>query len=614
MPGLSRWRSGPMPRAASMRGSAALASASAMSVKETKRRPADISTRTPTTPRTFDRQHQQRSVMVRTRALVSHTAPSNSSVVSDVVPKRHRAIGPPQTSMPIASAGWWRSLSAMEALHRSRGQSSTKAAVGACSDAHARPRLGDHQPVGDPGGRERGAQVVGALREVRPALEVHRDDGAGTEDLGCLRGGVGRERQVGAVEALRHADRAAEEDRELDRARALGDRAHDVDRGVVAADVERRRLVGGEHEADHRPRDRVAALGTVQGGNGGDRDRAGVGALEREGVPRREADGVAAQAPGPIRRGQRAPGARQERAPAGVEVVGVMVVGEQDRVDGADVVRAHGGPGELGQTPGVLAGRVEGRVGEQAQARVVEHRGGAADEAHGERGGHRLILAPGLAGRPLASLPTVSSPIAAAGPLVERDSIVLRLADPDAALAGVRLATDRGFPVAAEPFAREADGWTLRIPAPPLDRFEYALAVQRADGGDEQWTDPANPLRAPGAFGEKSVVQLPGYSPPAWLDAERVPGAGERLTVASSALGAELEVVIWRPHDAHDGEPLPQFVAHDGPELDELARLTDYSAAHIASGALPRHRVALVAPGDRDQWYSASALYARALA
>ncbi len=208
----------------------------------------------------------------------------------------------------------------------------------------------------------------------------------------------------------------------------------------------------------------------------------------------------------------------------------------------------------------------------------------------------------------------MSSPIAAAGPLVEQGSIAFRLPDPGGELAGVRLATDRGFPIAAEPFARQGDDWMLRIPAPSLDRFEYALAVQRADGPHEHWTDPANPLRAPGAFGEKSVVELPGYAAPAWLGAERVAGSADSLTVASSALGAELHVTIWRPDDARDDEPLDLLVAHDGPELDQLARLTGYCAAHIASGALPRHRVALVAPGDRDQWYSASALYARALA
>jgi enterochelin esterase family protein len=208
----------------------------------------------------------------------------------------------------------------------------------------------------------------------------------------------------------------------------------------------------------------------------------------------------------------------------------------------------------------------------------------------------------------------VSSPIASAGPLVQEDSIVLRLPDPDEALAGVRLATDRGFPVDAEPFVRDGDGWTLRMPAPALDRFEYALAVQRRDGGHEQWTDPTNPRHAPGAFGEKSVVELPGYTAPAWLGAEGVPGATRGVTVASSALGAELEVAIWCPDGARDDETLPLLVAHDGPELDQLARLTGYCAAHIASGTLPPHRVALVAPGDRDQWYSASALYARTLA
>ena len=33
----------------------------------------------------------------------------------------------------------------------------------------------------------------------------------------------------------------------------------------------------------------------------------------------------------------------------------------------------------------------------------------------------------------------------------------------------------------------------------------------------------------------------------------------------------------------------------------------------IAAGTLPPHRVALLAPGPRDEWYSASALYSRAL-
>ena len=86
------------------------------------------------------------------------------------------------------------------------------------------------------------------------------------------------------------------------------------------------------------------------------------------------------------------------------------------------------------------------------------------------------------------------------------------------------------------------------------------------------------------------------------------------LVVASSALGADVEVALWSPDACRDGEPLPLLVAHDGPELDRRAGLTRYLAAEVAARRLPPHRVALLKPGDRDQWYSASALYARALA
>jgi enterochelin esterase family protein len=72
-------------------------------------------------------------------------------------------------------------------------------------------------------------------------------------------------------------------------------------------------------------------------------------------------------------------------------------------------------------------------------------------------------------------------------------------------------------------------------------------------------------------------------------------------------------VRIWSPADAEDSEPLPLLVSNDGPEYAELAGLTGYSAAMIESGALPPHRVALVAPGVRNEWYSASPLYAGAL-
>ena len=74
-------------------------------------------------------------------------------------------------------------------------------------------------------------------------------------------------------------------------------------------------------------------------------------------------------------------------------------------------------------------------------------------------------------------------------------------------------------------------------------------------------------------------------------------------------LGRDVDVGIWSPCE---GE-LPLLVAHDGPEYDALAALTRYAGAMIERGALAPFRVALLPPGDRDEWYSASAGYGRAL-
>ncbi|MGH3099671.1 MAG: alpha/beta hydrolase, partial [Thermoleophilia bacterium] len=83
------------------------------------------------------------------------------------------------------------------------------------------------------------------------------------------------------------------------------------------------------------------------------------------------------------------------------------------------------------------------------------------------------------------------------------------------------------------------------------------------------------------------------------------------FAVRGRGLGAHVHGRIWSPANAT--EPLPLLVAHDGPEYDKLAFLTRYAGAMIAAGTLRRHRVALLSPGPRDEWYSASALYSRAL-
>ena len=62
---------------------------------------------------------------------------------------------------------------------------------------------------------------------------------------------------------------------------------------------------------------------------------------------------------------------------------------------------------------------------------------------------------------------------------------------------------------------------------PDADRLEYLLGI---DGAFVP--DPANPLRAPGPFGDKSVVEWPEYAPPGWLDSIADAGPVERARAA----------------------------------------------------------------------------------
>lgn len=94
---------------------------------------------------------------------------------------------------------------------------------------------------------------------------------------------------------------------------------------------------------------------------------------------------------------------------------------------------------------------------------------------------------------------------------------------------------------------------------------------------------------------------------PDWLRARAVSGTYEKVDVR--VLGRVLRVGVWSPGEG----ALPLLVAHDGPEYDERAALTRYAGAAIERDAIAPFRVALLAPGDRDEWYSASAAYGRAL-
>jgi enterochelin esterase-like enzyme len=202
---------------------------------------------------------------------------------------------------------------------------------------------------------------------------------------------------------------------------------------------------------------------------------------------------------------------------------------------------------------------------------------------------------------------------ASAGPAVDADTIRFSVHDADRRLSGVRLVQDVRIPADRLDFSWAAGRWDLTINRPPVDRMEYKLELVDADGGRETVTDPGNPVTAPGAFGDKSVLELDGYALPWWLDHAAPTGRTRPLEVPARSLKSGVHGQLWSPEGCEPDEPLPLLVVHDGPEYDDLSHLTRYLSVLIDEGIVPRLRAALLAPGPRDDWYSADGAYTRAL-
>jgi enterochelin esterase-like enzyme len=199
-----------------------------------------------------------------------------------------------------------------------------------------------------------------------------------------------------------------------------------------------------------------------------------------------------------------------------------------------------------------------------------------------------------------------------APPQVADDAALFVL--PDDGYVGVALAHELRRPRVV-PFSRDDGGWRLLLERPPVDRLEYLLEIDHGNGNVERLPDPSNPLRAPGAFGEKSVLEFPGYTAPEWIsDDESAGGAVLEAALPSRLLRTSVDAAIWAAAETDPRAPLPLVLVHDGPEYarySQLLRLFDHL---VAFGEVPPFRAALVPPPlDRNEMYSASHRYARVL-
>jgi enterochelin esterase-like enzyme len=171
----------------------------------------------------------------------------------------------------------------------------------------------------------------------------------------------------------------------------------------------------------------------------------------------------------------------------------------------------------------------------------------------------------------------------------------------------VTLGQDLVRPRRGPQFEWRDGAWRLEFARPEVDRMEYLIGF---DGAFVP--DPANPLRAPSPFGDKSVIEWPEYRPPEWLDSIADSGPIDELEIRCRRLVARVRVLIYSTPEP-PGTDAPLIVAHDGPEYAAYAGLTRYLDVMSWQELIPPLRAALIQPVDRDETYSASAFYSAAL-
>lgn len=201
-------------------------------------------------------------------------------------------------------------------------------------------------------------------------------------------------------------------------------------------------------------------------------------------------------------------------------------------------------------------------------------------------------------------------------PEITERSIRFSYPDPDHELEGVRLHQEVRRPRNGPEMKWDASTgrWRVEFPRPAADRMEYMVELTHTDGHSELICDPFNTESAPGAFGDKSVVLLPGYQLPRWLEGASDEGEIDHFDLRCRPFQGRVPVLLWTSPGRAPDEPLPLLIANDGPEYANYSALTKFLNHFTSSGELPPMRAALIGPVERNEAYSASAAYARSFA
>lgn len=149
-----------------------------------------------------------------------------------------------------------------------------------------------------------------------------------------------------------------------------------------------------------------------------------------------------------------------------------------------------------------------------------------------------------------------------------------------------------------------ADIWTLTLSVPRDVQAVYSFLVSDA-GGEQRWSDPANPVRLGGRDGE-SLLRLDrapraDIHRPLAFDAAVSP---LRLHVASEALRREVSVTVYRAPGAAPDAPL--LILYDAFLWGQRAPVSDLLARLAEAGEIPATHLVLI---DQLDPVSASRAY-----
>ena len=186
---------------------------------------------------------------------------------------------------------------------------------------------------------------------------------------------------------------------------------------------------------------------------------------------------------------------------------------------------------------------------------------------------------------------------------------LLRFIPEGSAPAAVRLHTDLWKREPPKSLQRNGDAWELELGTLPVERLEYSIELTWPDGSTEYRLDPHAP-KVDAPFAPRNVLQLDTYRPPAWLSLDAPKGVVEPLELDAPSLGGPLTGLLWTAPGLAASTPAPLLIANDGPEYAKFASLIRY----LETAGLTPLRAALLAPRARNEDYSASPLYADALA